>query len=710
MANKWLEALKAKQNEHNTTTALHEALTGVSPAGGEIGQTSEKPLAKTAKITSNSKVDTPAPSKNGSDPEKPLAKTAKITQKPKKRKKKLTPEEEEAERARLAEMFPEYTYTEDRGRECLAWVKEIPEVALDIETYGRLKRDGLLYTKCQVRMILLHYAGTSFFIDCNYVPDEITTEILRELQDKPKYLHNSLFDIPRLYRRFGVLLDQHIQDTLIASRVARAGEWERKKRTVLQKSHSLDDVLMRELGIEIPKNTRLKWGGLLTEDHLTYAGDDIAHLKDLHDALQDMLERHEVMGRYETINSRLPGFIGAAITGIPLDAKRLQPILDATEAEIEDLQARLDELTPEHPEGEKWVWGNTSKETSPDGKGRNGALRALNLLGVGISDLQDQTLLDHREDHPIVGVLYNYRKKSNTLARYRKWIPDFFENGRLYPQPKVAAAVTGRVLYSDPNAQGIDKKRTKEFRQVVRAPTGRAIVKGDFAQQELRIAALFSGDVAMKEAFANGEDIYLKTAEKLVGHPVDKDHPARSAAKRATLGFLYGLGVDKYRTNVYKDTGEPLSGEQSVKDRQAFRSAFPTFYNWQKRYGARKEWETRSVLGWRRVVGPSWDRQGNQIPKYTERLNGPIQSTAGDILYLTLEKMAADLRPGTQFLLSVHDELVLECPKDDARDVALWLKEKMQAAIEEVLGPALGGPKSVEVGYGPSWGETVEEV
>ena len=178
----------------------------------------------------------------------------------------------------------------------------------------------------------------------------------------------------------------------------------------------------------------------------------------------------------------------------------------------------------------------------------------------------------------------------------------------------------------------------------------------------------------MLEAFTNGEDIYLKTAEKLVGHPVDKSHPARAAAKRATLGFLYGLGVDRYRANVYKDTQEPLTGEQAVKDRQAFRAAFPTFYNWQRRYGTREEWETRSALGWRRVVSPSWNRDGTQVPKYTERLNGPIQSTAGDILYLTLQKMADDPRPETHFLLSVHDELVLECLAPKARETALWLK------------------------------------
>jgi DNA polymerase I len=416
------------------------------------------------------------------------------------------------------------------------------------------------------------------------------------------------------------------------------------------------------------------------------------------------LREHGVEERYEAISSRLPDFIGAAVRGVPLDTGILQPALDALEQEKADLENRLNELAPEHPEGLKWVWANTSKDTSPDGKGRNGALRALSLLGVELPDLQNQTLLDHREDHELVHTLYLYREKANTLSRYSRWIKDFYENGRMYPQPKVAAAVTGRVLYSDPNAQGIDKKKTDEFRKCVRAADGRAIVKGDFAQQELRIAAYYSKDKNMLDAFANGEDIYLKTAAKLVGKPVGKDHPARQAAKRATLGFLYGLGTEKYRQNVYKDTGERLTASQAKKDREAFRAAFPEFYRWQQIYGARAEWETRSTLGWRRVVAPDRDNK----PKYTERLNGPIQSTAGDILYLTLKKLAADPHPGTHFLLSVHDELVLECPKEDARGIALWLKAKMREAMEEVLGRELGGPKSAEVGYGLSWGECVE--
>jgi ribonuclease D len=131
-------------------------------------------------------------------------------------------------------------------------------MALDVETYGKLKRDGLLYTKGRVRLISLHYGGESWFIDCDHVAGELVVPILEEIKDKPKYLHNSLFDLLRLYRRFGVLLDSEIHDTMLASRVARAGEWEKKKFKVIQKSHTLDECLQRELNIEIPKDRKLK--------------------------------------------------------------------------------------------------------------------------------------------------------------------------------------------------------------------------------------------------------------------------------------------------------------------------------------------------------------------------------------------------------------------------------------------------------------------
>src|SRR5215217_7264106 len=248
------------------------------------------------------------PRKSGDDEEKPKKKT----------KKPKSPEEEEELRSQLAATF-NYAYTEEGAKRCLEWVKLAPEMALDIETYGRTKRDGLLYTKGTVRLISLHYGRESWFVDCDQIAGELIVPILEEIKDKPKYLHNSLFDIPRLYHRFGVLLDTRIHDTVLASRVARAGEWERNKGKVIRKSHGLENCLQRELGIEIPKDRKLKWGGPLQEEHLHYATDDVAHLKELYQALQEVLRKHGVEERYEAIRRRLPDFIGAAVRGVPLD-------------------------------------------------------------------------------------------------------------------------------------------------------------------------------------------------------------------------------------------------------------------------------------------------------------------------------------------------------------------------------------------------------
>src|SRR3712207_7538823 len=82
-------------------------------------------------------------------------------------------------------LFP-YT-TLFRSREVLEWIKEVSDVSMDIETHGRLKRDGLLYTKCGVRMILLHHDQIFWFIDCDHVPGEMVVrseEHTSELQSR----------------------------------------------------------------------------------------------------------------------------------------------------------------------------------------------------------------------------------------------------------------------------------------------------------------------------------------------------------------------------------------------------------------------------------------------------------------------------------------------------------------------------------------------
>jgi hypothetical protein len=336
------------------------------------------------------------------------------------KKQELTPEQEAELRAMLSAQHPEYVHTEEGAQAVLEWVRTVPNVALDIETAGKLKRDGLLYTRGRVRLLQLHHGERSYFLDCDHVPDDTMVAILRAMERIPLFVHNSAFDLPRLCRRFGILLDQDVHDTLLASRVARAGEWTKKKGKVLSIEHGLEACIPRELGISIPKQKHLKWDGVLTEEHLEYAGDDVRYLRDLYEALQVVLREHDVFERYEAVRETLPMFLKATVTGIPLDTERLAAPLDVLAGEIEDLLARLEELSPAHPEGLEWVWRNRIKDLSEAGPGRKGVLRALSLLGVDLPSSDAQTLLEHHGDHEIIPVLYDYYQKSITHSRYRK--------------------------------------------------------------------------------------------------------------------------------------------------------------------------------------------------------------------------------------------------------------------------------------------------
>jgi len=138
MTKKWLDLLDQEIGQHNTAAVSREVPEeGSQPSSGEISKNGRAPEKGTDKIDKNNKT-----------PTKQVKKT---------KKKKLTPEEEVEERSQLAERWPGYVITDDRARECLEWARQTDTVEIDIETYGRLKRDGLLYTRCQIRLIILHH-------------------------------------------------------------------------------------------------------------------------------------------------------------------------------------------------------------------------------------------------------------------------------------------------------------------------------------------------------------------------------------------------------------------------------------------------------------------------------------------------------------------------------------------------------------------------
>jgi len=82
----------------------------------------------------------------------------------------------------------------------------------------------------------------------------------------------------------------------------------------------------------------------------------------------------------------------------------------------------------------------------------------------------------------------------------------------------------------------------------------------------------------------------------------------------------------------------------------------------------------------------------------------PIQGTAADVLkramidvHVALAKYNAGRPHPSRMILTVHDELVFEAPRDDAEGVAELVRTQMERAYP------LNVPLTVDVGTGTDW-------
>src|SRR4029434_1687829 len=95
------------------------------------------------------------------------------------------------------------------------------------------------------------------------------------------------------------------------------------------------------------------------------------------------------------------------------------------------------------------------------------------------------------------------------------------------------------------------------------------------------------------------------------------------------------------------------------------------------------------------------DRNAN-IRKAAEReaINMPIQGTASDIVKMAMLRADEAFRRerlDAKMLMQVHDELLVECPAEQAEHVARTLKREMESAVE------LDVPLVVDAGIGDNW-------
>jgi DNA polymerase-1 len=303
--------------------------------------------------------------------------------------------------------------------------------------------------------------------------------------------------------------------------------------------------------------------------------------------------------------------------------------------------------------------------------------------------------------HPMIGKLLDWRLYSKLRSTYIEALPLLVSerDGRLHTTFHQAVAATGRLSSSDPNLQNIPI-RSDLGRRIRRAFVAGGpdvtLVAADYSQIELRILAHVSGDEHLRDAFARGADIHRETAARVLHKAPDEvTHDERSMAKMVNFGLAYGMS----------DFGLSSRAGISRAEAKAFIDNYFATYSGISYYMlhikelARQQGWVSTLLGRRRSIPelriPALRSAGERMA-----INMPIQGTAADIIKIAMIQLPGRLRAAglkARMLLQVHDELVLEVPRDEVEAVAPILRATMEGALK------LDVPLTVDVKVGDDW-------
>ena len=301
--------------------------------------------------------------------------------------------------------------------------------------------------------------------------------------------------------------------------------------------------------------------------------------------------------------------------------------------------------------------------------------------------------------HELPRLVLEWRTIQKLKGTYVEALPQLArpDTGRVHTSFNQAVAATGRLSSSDPNLQNIPIRTPlgREIRRAFVAREGCVLISADYSQIELRVLAHLSEDAALIEAFVRGDDIHDRTAHRVFGTDSGLDpHELRRRAKIINYALLYG----KTAFTLARDIGVTSTLAQAFID--AYFAGYPDVKGFLHTVieQARESGEVRTLFGRRRLV-PELRSRNAQIRAAAERatVNMPIQGTAADILKRAMVTLSGELPPSSPMILTVHDELVLEAPRDEADAAAALVRDTMSGAAD------LRVPLTVDVGIGENW-------
>ncbi|MEX2784063.1 DNA polymerase I [Streptococcus sp. H49] len=306
---------------------------------------------------------------------------------------------------------------------------------------------------------------------------------------------------------------------------------------------------------------------------------------------------------------------------------------------------------------------------------------------------------------PVVSKILEYRQVAKLQSTYIVGLQDFIQSdGKIHTRYLQDLTQTGRLSSVDPNLQNIPI-RLEQGRLIRKAfvpdEKDALLLSSDYSQIELRVLAHISQDEHLIAAFREGADIHTSTAMRVFG--IEKAEEVtpndRRNAKAVNFGIVYGisdyglannLGIPRKRAKQYIDT---------------YFERYPGIKHYMETVvrEAKDKGYVETLFKRRREL-PDINSRNFNIRNFAERtaINSPIQGSAADILKIAMINLDRALEAAglqSKMLLQVHDEIVLQVPKDELETVKNLVKQTMETAIE------LSVPLVADESAGQTWYE-----
>jgi DNA polymerase-1 len=558
-------------------------------------------------------------------------------------------------------------------------------IAIDVETTSTdaMKAD-------LVGISLATEPGRSYYVPVGHLlaqgpagqlPVGLVAERLGPVLVNPKVAksaHNGKYDLTVL-KRHGIEVRDLDFDTMIAAYLLEPS----------RRGFGLKDLAWSKLGLEMKPITDLigKGRGQITmaqvpiADAAAYAGADADATARLVDVLEKELREREQWNLFRDVEMPLVHVLmDIEMVGVALDTDELLDISTDMHKRIVELEEQIQGLA-----------GRPFNLSSTQQLGRilfdELKLPVKAKTKTGFST-RASVLEELRGQHSIIDLILEHRQLTKIKSTYVDALPLLVnrETGRVHTSYNQTGTVTGRLSSSDPNLQNIPVRTElgRHVRCAFVSQEGWVLLAADYSQVELRILAHISQDPGLLAAFDRGEDIHASTAATVFEVPLSAVTPEmRRIAKTINFGIIYGMG----EYGLSQRTS--LSVEQSRKFIENYFARYEKVRDYVEgtKAEARERGYVSTLLGRRRyfpeLQTSSRAHTGVQRAAEREAINMPIQGTAADIIKIAMVRLHDALQKdnfAARMILQVHDELVLEVPREELSPVADLVRSVMESA------------------------------